>query len=69
MRKIILLASILILNGCQFFNKNNNENEEVTDDELVWIDFVNISSFEQKFVTNRKGINLFYESQRNGKDN
>ncbi|MFJ1438131.1 SH3 domain-containing protein [Capnocytophaga canimorsus] len=67
MRKIILLASILILNGCQFFNKNNNENEEVTDDELVWIDFVNISSFEQKFVTNRKGINLFTRANETAK--
>ncbi|MDO4727486.1 MAG: hypothetical protein Q4B43_00625 [Bacteroidota bacterium] len=64
MQKIILLASVLILSSCQFFNKNNDENQEVTDTEtseaeLVWIDYEAADVIEEKFVTNREGTTLF----------
>ncbi|MDO5105638.1 hypothetical protein [Capnocytophaga sp.] len=70
MRKIILLASVLILSSCQFFNKNNNENQEVTDTDiprakLVWLDFIDPALIEKKFVTNRKGTTLFLGADEN----
>ncbi|MFJ1411173.1 hypothetical protein [Capnocytophaga canimorsus] len=70
MQKIILLASVLILNSCQFFNKNNNENQEFIDTEipqaeLVWLDFIDPASIEKKFVTNREGTTLFLGADEN----
>ncbi|MDO4727485.1 MAG: hypothetical protein Q4B43_00620 [Bacteroidota bacterium] len=73
MQKIILLASVLILSSCQFFNKNNDENQEVTDTEtseaeLVWLDYETTTVIEKKFVTNREGTTLFVGADENARE-
>ncbi|WGU68863.1 hypothetical protein QIU19_02715 [Capnocytophaga canimorsus] len=70
MRKMILLASVFILCSCQFFNKNNNENQEFIDTEIpqaevVWLAFIDPDLIEKKFVTNREGTTLFLGADEN----